>query len=36
MSLSDDARIARDDLAFMRALVEPDDRWLKQFTRNKG
>jgi hypothetical protein len=31
MSHADDARIARDDLAFMRALVEPDDRWLKQF-----
>jgi hypothetical protein len=31
MSQADDARIARDDLAFMRALVEPDDRWLKQF-----
>jgi hypothetical protein len=31
MNQTDEARIARDDLAFMRALVEPDDRWLKQF-----
>jgi hypothetical protein len=33
MTAPDDARIddARKDLAFMRALVEPDDRWLKQF-----
>lgn len=33
MSAADDVRIheARADLAFMRALVEPDDRWLKQF-----
>lgn len=25
------AETARDDLAFLRALVEPDDRWQKQF-----
>ncbi|MGZ3377158.1 MAG: hypothetical protein ACXU8S_11225 [Phenylobacterium sp.] len=32
-ALGDDARVheARADLAFMRALVEPDDRWLRQF-----
>jgi hypothetical protein len=26
-----DAETARDDLAFLRALVEPDDRWQRQF-----
>ena len=33
MSAAEDAKIdeARADLAFMRALVEPDDRWLRQF-----
>ena len=33
MSAVDDAKIddARANLAFMRALVEPDDRWLRQF-----
>jgi hypothetical protein len=33
MSAADDAKIddARANLAFMRALVEPDDRWLRQF-----
>jgi len=33
MSAAEDARLdeARADLAFMRALVEPDDKWLKQF-----